>query len=408
MANKKKQRRCNNEGSVYKRKDGLYLGYVNLGKNEEGKRIRKYFTGHSKEEIERKIAQMTGKLSSLKIESIQNSAADLMLEWLMVFKQSEISSRTFANYISYYKLHIEKHLVNIELMNIDTVILKKIVIKTYEETKSNEVARKVKSLLSQFFDYAVEEKLAMYNPARSIRTKFKIKEDLSTKKKYKAIKPEHINQFLEALKKNSFLETLCSVGIFMGLRIGEILALQWGDFATDSKTLNIEKGITQEFEFDEKGNKISQKSIVSTTKTESSVAVLPVPSLLQTILKTWYETQKARGEKLGVDLTSKESYVFANDDGTFRTYHGTKAIYYRFLRNNHFENKEFHFHALRHTFGTMLKDNQEDIYKIKMLLRHASTKTTERYLSMDKTRTVKYQSDIDAAIEKALKGNKND
>ena len=96
----------------------------------------------------------------------------------------------------------------------------------------------------------------------------------------------------------------------------------------------------------------------------------------------------------------KNAFVFANDDGTVRTYYGTKAIYYRFLRNNKLDNKEFHFHALRHTFGTMLKDNAEDLYKIQMLLRHASAKTTERYLSIDKRRAVNLQSNIDNAIEK--------
>lgn len=401
MTKKVKQRRPNNQGSVFQRKNGRFVGYVNLGTDENGKMKRRYVYGHSKEEVERKIVKLTGRLSSLKIDSIQRSMAELMKEWVLVFKQSDVTSRTFANYILYFKKYIEPH-IQIEITDVDIVILKKILINVFTETHSTEVVRKVKTLLTQFYDYAVEEKLAEYNPVRSIKTKFgKKKDDEKDKKKeYKAITIDHRTQFLNALSKNQFLLTLCSVGLYIGLRIGEILALKWKDVDFENATLNIDKAITITFQFDDNGERISKTTIVSDPKTSCSVAILPIPNKLLEILRLWYNLQKEKSEKVGVNLVDKNAFVFANDDGTVRTYYGTKAIYYRFLRNNKLDNKEFHFHALRHTFGTMLKDNAEDLYKIQMLLRHASAKTTERYLSIDKRRAVNLQSNIDNAIEK--------
>lgn len=97
-----KQRRGNNEGSVFQNSKGMFVGYVNLGRDDDGKRKRKYIYGHSKEEVEQKVAKLTGTISSLKIESLQNSFCDLMKEWLLVFKINDVSSRVFEDCMRNY------------------------------------------------------------------------------------------------------------------------------------------------------------------------------------------------------------------------------------------------------------------------------------------------------------------
>lgn len=398
---KTKQRRPNNDGCIYKRKNGLYAGYVQLGIDENGKRKRKYFYGHDKEEVENKIAELSGKVSSLKLQSFQNSFCDLMKEWLLVFKKNEVTSRGFDTIMRNYNLHIYPYLKNTNIIDIDTVVIKKLLNTIYAKNQSIEVQKKVKSLLKQFFDYAVEEKLVQYNPVLSVKTRIKIKKDLSLDKNrnYKAIKPEHREKFLEALSQNSFLKTLCSVGYYMGLRIGEILALKWEDFDLEKGTANIYKGVTVDVEFDKDGKVKSRKTIVSSPKTDASISMLPIPNVLVSILQEWLEIQKEKSEKKGIELAGKDNYVFCNDKGQVRTYYGTRSIYKRFLKNNNFDTKEFHFHALRHTFGTILKDNEENLYIIQMLLRHRYAKTTERYLSMDTTKVLSYKSKLDDAFK---------
>ena len=400
MKKETKIRRGNNEGSVFKNSKGLFVGYINLGRDKNGKRMRKYIYGHSKEEVEQKVSRLTGTISSLKIASLQNSFCDLMKEWLLVFKINDVSSRVFENCMRNFNLHIKPNVQNMGILQIDSVVIKKLLNRIYTSNHSVEVVRKTKTLLKQFFDYAVEEKLVQYNPVLSVNFKVKEKVDLlELKKPYKAIPPEDRKKFLEVLTQNPFLLTLCFVGFYMGLRVGEILALKWKDINFKNSTLNINKGITYTVNFDENGNKVGVKTIVSTPKTSVSVALLPIPVILLDALKNWKKLQKQRGEKLGIELTSDEDFVFCNDDKSVRTYYGTRTIYYRFLRKNKLNEQEFHFHALRHTFGTILKENQENLYNIQLLLRHATAKTTERYLSIDAQKALSLKTHLDNIFE---------
>ena len=229
---------------------------------------------------------------------------------------------------------------------------------------------------------------------------------LVLKQEYKAILPEHRKKFLEALTQNSFLLTLCFIGFYMGLRIGEILALKWKDIDFENATLNINKGITYRVEFDEDGKKTGVKTIVSTPKTSVSVALLPIPNVLLDALKRWKELQKERGDKLGIELTNNDDFIFCNDDKSVRTYYGTRSIYRRFLKNNNLNEREFHFHALRHTFGTILKENEENLYNIQLLLRHATAKTTEKYLSIDANKALTLKAKLDIVFENKQDENK--
>ena len=395
-----KQRRGNNEGCVTQRKDGLFAGYINLGIGEDGKRKRKFVYGHTREEVEQKIAKLTGTLSSLKLKSLQNSFCDLMKEWLLVFKINDVSSRVFEDCMRNYNLHIKPNMQNMGILQIDSVVIKKLLNRIYANNHSREVVRKTKTLLKQFFDYAVEEKLVQYNPVLSVNFKVKEKRDLSEMKRpYKAIPPEDRKNFLEALTQNSFLLTLCFIGFYMGLRIGEILALKWKDVDFKTATLNINKGVTYTVDFDENGNKVGVKTIVSTPKTSVSVALLPIPNVLLDSLKRWKDLQKEKGEKLGIELASNDDFIFCNDDKSVRTYYGTRTIYNRFLRRNKLNEQEFHFHALRHTFGTILKENEENLYNIQLLLRHATAKTTERYLSIDTQKALSLKTHLDVVFQ---------
>ena len=69
-------------------------------------------------------------------------------------------------------------------------------------------------------------------------------------------------------------------------------------------------------------------------------------------------------------------FVFANDDGTIRTYSGTKQIFERFKRRNDLTKYHIGFHGLRHTFSNMLFEMNENPKVIQQLLGHRDVKTT--------------------------------
>lgn len=70
------------------------------------------------------------------------------------------------------------------------------------------------------------------------------------------------------------------------------------------------------------------------------------------------------------------SFVFANDDGSYRTYSGTRVIFDRFKHRNGLDKYNIHFHGLRHTFSNMLFEMNENPKVIQQLLGHRDVKTT--------------------------------
>lgn len=396
------EKRKNNEGNVMKRGNS-YQGRVSLGVDAEGKRIRKSKMFDKEEDAWNWVYSLTGKLTSLNKNSFTNSFSDLMMEWLMVFKQEEVTSRSFANCLSKYKTHIEPYIRNMSINEVDSVIIKKIL--NEAKKTSMEVAKKTKSLFSQFFDYAVGERLAEFNPVIHIKLKDNVKVNVEKVNKkepnsYKAIKPEDREKYLMALEEHPFLKTLCYIGLYSGLRIGEILGLRWQDVDFKNKTLNIEHAITVDFKFDKDGNIVDKETILSTPKTKGSVGILPMTDILYETLKNWYQSQMSKGCSTGYDLVNPNTYVLCNDDCSIRTYYGTRAIYRRFLDKHNFNRSDFHFHALRHTFATTLDENKKNISFIQDLLRHTTSRTTEKYISKDKNRVLNNVKELNEIFDK--------
>ena len=87
----------------------------------------------------------------------------------------------------------------------------------------------------------------------------------------------------------------------------------------------------------------------------------------------------------GVDLLAPKSVVFSNDDGSVRSYSGTRKIFDTLAKRNGFFGK-IHFHTLRHTYSNMLFEINENPKIIQALLGHKSVKTTLTvYNSVDKS-----------------------
>jgi integrase len=167
--------------------------------------------------------------------------------------------------------------------------------------------------------------------------------------------------------------------MFAGTRIGEVLAIKWKNIDFENKTMRIERAITQVPKFDNVGNVIDRITVVGDTKTTCSVREIPITDIVVDTLKEWREKQILRqktSKNVTADLTGPNSFIFANDDGSVRTYSGTRKIFNRFLKRNGLDKCGIHFHGLRHTFSNMLFEMNENPKVIQQLLGHRDVKTT--------------------------------
>ena len=171
-------------------------------------------------------------------------------------------------------------------------------------------------------------------------------------KREKAIQVLTIEQTQELIKKlPEPFNLMVMVVSMLGLRLSEMLALQWNDVDWNQKTVTIKRS--------------SYRGHVDTAKTEASHAVLPLADSLAAVLLEWQ--RKADHESI---------WMFPNP-ATGAPYSGP-SIQQRWLRpaGEEMGIKGLGFHALRHSYKSWLDAAGTPMGVMKDLMRHSAISVT--------------------------------
>ena len=140
------------------------------------------------------------------------------------------------------------------------------------------------------------------------------------------------------------------------LRRSEIRGLKWKDVDTDGLWFRLERGYVRTFQTD--------------LKTEASKRGLPMHPELAILLKAW---------RTKTPYPMEDDWVFASPytEGQ-RPYWPESAMvdYVRPAAQAAGITKTVNWHAFRHSLGTLMKTNGEDVKTIQELLRHANSRIT--------------------------------
>lgn len=154
------------------------------------------------------------------------------------------------------------------------------------------------------------------------------------------------NLLLTTIVENELRE-LVIIAAYTGLRLGELLALEWSDVDFKKRLLQVR-------------NK-------QTFKTKSGKnRVLPMAEVV------YYTLIKRFGS-----LTSEHSLIFQNSGKRWNADYISKQ-FKKYVRASGL-NERLHFHSLRHTFCSWLAESGISLYAISKLAGHSSVQTTETY-----------------------------
>ena len=202
-------------------------------------------------------------------------------------------------------------------------------------------ARKYYISLSSAFTKAVQWDCLTENPFKKV-----------SKPKVREVQPAYFTAddfrlFLSVIADKDFRE-LCIAGLLTGLRLGELLALKWGDVDFNSKVIQV------------------RNSETFTTKTKKNRTV-PINEELYRLLRDRKDNVKFECEN-----------VFYSEEGK-RLKEGTiSQRFKRYVRRSGL-NDRLHFHSLRHSFASALVSCGVPLYAVSKLLGHSTIKTTEIY-----------------------------
>lgn len=314
---------------------------------------------------------------SMKAKFIKQGENTTFRDYLVYWFQSIYSERveTTTRYIAAYVIYtflLPSITEDIKLRLVSTEYLDDVLKHASKYCVS--AGNKSRELLYIAFKDAVIERMISSNPVANTK-KYRRR-----KPKIRILSREQIRILLSAAKnRNWFLEIL--LGLYLGLRKGEILGLEFSDFNMEERTVHIQRQLVADITIEENGMKIEDYTIVERNpKTEKSNRVLRVPTIILVELEKrrhLVEAQKAQMKDEYID----NGYISCQKNGLP---HGLASLNTELMRICE-KNLLPHItvHGLRHMFATILLERGVNIAKISGMLGHSSVHTTfEFYLDV--------------------------
>lgn len=147
--------------------------------------------------------------------------------------------------------------------------------------------------------------------------------------------------------------------LYTGLRIGELMALEWDDVDFENKSISITKSC-----FDGKNGDGMFCRITTAPKTSTSVRIIPIPDKLIPVLRE-------------LKAVAKNKYLISESEKvlSIRSY---QRSFERMLKKLGIRQRGFH--SLRHTFATRALELGVDVKTVSEILGHRNANVTlQRY-----------------------------
>ncbi|MFR5766171.1 MAG: tyrosine-type recombinase/integrase [Clostridia bacterium] len=349
--------RSKGEGSIYyieKRKKWSAQYTITVG----GKQVRKTVYGNTKREVADKLLDLR----------VQMKDIDLIKEHGMSIIQimKDIRDKKFnSNRIKEGQYtRITKTIEKIENSSLGKLNVKDIsnddIQKFLNDNKnySNSYIKKLYEQLNQAFNFAMKNKYILQNPMDDVIKPKSTKED----KEVRALTIEEqqsLSNYLlnctinEETYKNVFL-----IQMYLGLRIGETLALNINDIDIEKQIINVNKTLTL--------GKDNEVIMGDTTKTYASKRTVPIPDFLIPSIK----------EQLDVAKENKDNMLFLYNDH-YISHSVANSRLKRILKSTlGMEVKDISTHSLRHTFATRCIEAGMSAVVLQRLIGHTDISIT--------------------------------
>ena len=284
---------------------------------------------------------------------------ELLTEWLENYEKERVKQRTYVRYQGIIDLHLIPELGDIEITQLGRKRIQEFLAKKKKDGNKKQAGLQLSaasinlmhSILNMALEYACDMELLETNPC------IRLKRVPENGKKVEAFTKDE--QYLIEAKiagsndRQKFGILLC---LYTGLRIGELLALEWDDVDLENGILSVSKTV-----YRSKDSNGAWRLFVDKPKTKESIRNIPLPRHITEQLqvhrksaKTRYVIENKKGERMDI-----RSYQYQFKILTKRA--GVRCL---------------NFHALRHTFATRALECGMDIKTLSEIMGHHNASVT--------------------------------
>lgn len=358
-------KRANGEGTISKRKNGTWEGKYTVGRDADGKLIRKTIYGKTQKEVAQKITALTNDLNTgLYIAPEQTTFA----QWLDIWHDEYlggVKESTATQYKYHIEFNIKPYLGHIPLQKLTAPMIQKLYKKRMTEASEGGKklsAKSIKNLhgvIHKALDKAVQCRYIKFNPSDACEL------PRIEKKEMKVLRDEYLGKFLAEIKGKAY-EDLFFVDVFTGMREGEILGLTWDCVDFDQGVIRIEKQLKRK-----KGT--NNCYFFDSLKNGKTRSVVPAPVVFD-VLRRVRKEQAENKLRYGSSFENPDNLVFTNEIGQ---HIGVEALWQAFKRRaTAIGLSDLRFHDLRHSYATISIQNGDDIKTVSESLGHATVAFT--------------------------------
>lgn len=378
MTNDKNIMSMINKMNVRKRNDGRYEGRITV--NEK----RKCFYGQTKAEVKTKAKEYLQKVANGYKEPEKIKVSEYVEYWLTRYKYRTIEPSSYTRLYKTYNNQIKPYIGNYYIGNLTTTHIQNL-INEFANPRNPDIKplamsglKKVIQLLRPCLNVAVNEGVIQKNPCDDVVMPSESYVQVKTKEQF-SLSDEELEEF-----KNAALATYKTTGeyrsrdalvlllvVSLGLRAGEIIALEWSDINLTDQIVTINKTVQTNVALDEK-NERKADLIKSSAKTKAGKRILKLND------SALYYINELKAYDARKQISSK--YVCCCNNGNRQSPRNLQRSLDRLV--NHSElSKHITLHTLRHTFGSTLLRKGIGIEVVSKLLGHSNiTITYTKYI----------------------------
>jgi integrase len=322
------KKRGQGEGSIFKRKNGLWVAQITI----QGKHVSK--SSKSKSECREWLKKTRSQVDNgLTLSGAQTSLAIFLREWLTL-SASSVRPKTIDQYGQIVRQHIVPDLGMIKMKDLHARQIQALYSKKMESGTSARTVLLIHAVLRRALNYALRSGMIGTNPVLAvIRPK-------SKRKEMKTLSDSQVRTLLSFAEGDRF-EVLFWLAVTTGLRQGELLGLKWSDVDWTGRRIGIQRQV----------QRLRGGLVFSEPKTAAGRRVIALGVLTIEKLR--------RHQNLQTEERQAAKHYWKENDMIFPSSTGTPMdpsnLYHNFKRMlKEAGLPDIRFHDLRHTAATLM------------------------------------------------------
>ena len=364
------KKRGNGEGTIFKREINGKTFWVTeytiaMYDEKTGKRKRKTIYGKTRQEVKTKLEKIITELNTdTYVDKSKVTFYDIAKEFIDTgYKMNKLKETSYIRKLNTLKNISSHYMAYMELQKITENDVKDFL--AYITKYSDSVIAKIYGIVNNTFKIAVRRNILRYNFFDD-QLEFEIPLSSKYRNKSKAVSAFTIDeqkQLIEKLLKTDKFRYKYQIflGLYTGMRMGEINALDINDLDFENKIIHIRRTITRTFN--------DKATIGLYTKTVNGIRDIIMDSNIERILKEYLASDYYVENDLNLLFCNSKKECISTDT--------VNVMFKEFCRNHKIgKGYNVHQHMLRHTFATRCIESGMPASVLAKIMGHANVSTT--------------------------------